>query len=64
MYDYGRLGNMQRYNSLTPRAYDVSKVNVPVMAFTGPNDWLSDPRDCGVLLKTLPNLKYHRDVSV
>lgn len=62
MFDHGPEGNMQRYNQTTPPSYDVSKVNVPVLAFTAPEDWLADPRDTAPLLAKLPDLRYVIDV--
>ncbi|RUS86661.1 hypothetical protein EGW08_005535 [Elysia chlorotica] len=57
-YDYGSLAaNMARYNQSTPPQYDISKVKVPVVAFSGIRDWLSDPADVRQLVNTLPNLK-------
>ena len=62
MYDHGAKENMRRYNQTTPPDYDVTKVNVPVLAFTAPEDWLADPRDSGPLLAKLPDLRLAIDV--
>lgn len=57
-YDYGSSElNNAHYNQSTPPQYDVSKVKVPVVAFSAGKDWLADPRDVEWLVKTLPNLK-------
>ncbi|GFR86487.1 lipase [Elysia marginata] len=43
-YDYGSPEkNMARYNQSTPPQYDVTKIKVPVVAFSASRDWLADP---------------------
>jgi len=62
-FDYGSPDeNMKRYNQTTPPVYDVSQVNVPVLAFTAPRDWLADAEDTANLLGSLPNLQFQVDV--
>lgn len=41
-YDYGLIKNLFKYNSTTPPDYDLSKVQVTVGIFYGPNDYLSN----------------------
>lgn len=61
-YDYGKEENHRRYKQSAPPLYDVTKVKVPVVAFTGSHDYLADPRDTGPLLSALPGLKAHIDI--
>lgn len=37
-YNYGRKGNLARYNSVTPPAYNLSNVRVPVSLYYGTKD--------------------------
>ncbi|XP_033107834.1 gastric triacylglycerol lipase-like [Anneissia japonica] len=56
MYDYGRLGNMKKYNQTTPPPYSVDKMNVPVALYSGGEDWLADPTDVSNLIPKLKNV--------
>ncbi|KAK3782663.1 hypothetical protein RRG08_037667 [Elysia crispata] len=57
-YDYGSPeANEAHYNQSTPPQYDISKVKVPVVAFSGTQDWLADPADVRQLVNSIPNLK-------
>jgi hypothetical protein len=55
-YDYGIIGNVLHYGSAFPPQYDLSKVQVPVVLFSGDKDTLSDPKDVDRIVKALPNL--------
>ena len=62
-FDYGsETENMKHYNQSSPPVYDLSKVKVPVLAFTAPRDWLADASDTADLLASLPNLQFQVDV--
>lgn len=39
-FDYGLIGNLKRYNKLTPPDYDLSKVTAPVALIYSSNDKL------------------------
>lgn len=54
-FDYGASGNMQRYNSIQPPSYDLSRVPTNKMFLIhGKNDALSDVRDVAELMQQLP----------
>ncbi|CAG7829506.1 unnamed protein product [Allacma fusca] len=55
-YDYGRVGNLKRYNSPSPPAYDLTKVNVKTVNIWAENDWLSVPSDVRSVVMELPNV--------
>merc|ERR1719204_369861 len=44
-YDYGKLGNMERYGTPHPPEYDLSKVRVPTVVFSGTMDNIAPPKD-------------------
>ena len=43
-YNHGTRKNVLRYNSTRPVSYDLSKVTVPVYAFSGKNDRVVFPK--------------------
>ena len=55
-YDYGECDNLKVYGSQTPPTYDVSKVDVPTVVFSGSKDSLSTPDDVQWTLSKLPNV--------
>jgi len=61
-YDYGHFKNKKIYGTKRPKAYDLSKVTVPVAIYAGGNDWLADPTDVSWLTKRLPHVI--KDVSL
>ena len=63
MFDHGQADNMRRYNQSSPPVYDVSKVKVKVVAYTGSHDWMVTSRDSAPLLAALPNLLQHTDIK-
>lgn len=40
-YDLGKKGNLERYGTLEPSVYDMSKVTAPVYLYYGLNDLIS-----------------------
>lgn len=40
-YDFGKKGNLERYGTLEPSVYDMSKVTAPVYLYYGLNDLIS-----------------------
>jgi len=61
-YDfYSAEENMKHYNQTTPPLYQPGKSRVPVYAFRGGNDWMSDPKDCAWLL---PQLNLTKEVFI
>ncbi|XP_012566664.2 gastric triacylglycerol lipase isoform X1 [Hydra vulgaris] len=64
MFDYGKSGNIKRYNQEFAPLYNISKVKVPVALFTGTNDWLSDPTDVNTNLRPfLPNIVFSKNID-
>jgi hypothetical protein len=66
MYDYGKSGNLKRYNSPTPPDYNLSDISGVRMAlFYGVNDDLADMKDVSRLLLELPDdtVAYHKKVQ-
>ncbi|XP_015436534.1 PREDICTED: lipase 3-like isoform X2 [Dufourea novaeangliae] len=53
-YDYGKIGNLFYYNSFFPPAYNLSRINIPIVMFSGENDWLSNSADVNHLKMELP----------
>jgi len=61
-YDfYSAEENMKHYNQTTPPLYQPGKSRVPVYAFRGGNDCISDPKDCAWLL---PQLNLTKEVFI
>ncbi|KAK5647420.1 hypothetical protein RI129_002312 [Pyrocoelia pectoralis] len=56
-YDYGVLGNLNKYKSLFPPKYNLSNVKAPVYLHYSPNDWFSNPKDVNRLYQELGNVK-------
>ncbi|XP_055716022.1 lipase 3-like [Phlebotomus papatasi] len=44
-YDYGLLGNMEKYKSTTPPDYPLEKITAPIALFYSENDWLAAVED-------------------
>jgi len=53
-YDYGLIGNLQHYGSISPPAYNLNGISTPIAIFSGGQDSLADPDDVGILLEQLP----------
>jgi len=59
-YDYGSgAKNQQHYHLNKPPVYDVTKMQVPVVMYTGDLDWLADPEDVKRLIPNLRSLDHH-----
>lgn len=54
-YDFGLFGNLERYKSVFPPNYDLSKVTAPVFLFYSRNDWMVGIQDVDRLCKELSN---------
>jgi hypothetical protein len=66
MYDYGKSGNLKRYNSPTPPDYKLSDISGVRMAlFNGVHDHLADMKDVSRLLHELPDdtIAYHKQLQ-
>jgi len=55
--DWGREGDMKRYNQPTPPPYKLSSIpaSLPIALFTGGQDYLADPTDVLRLVSELPS---------
>ncbi|XP_057376936.1 gastric triacylglycerol lipase-like [Daphnia carinata] len=56
-YDFGRKGNLMRYGTTKPMAYDLKTITVPVYVYSGGADRLVTPQDVDWLLTQLGNIK-------
>ncbi|XP_020279750.1 lipase 3-like isoform X2 [Pseudomyrmex gracilis] len=54
-FDYGLIGNLKKYGSVSPPAYDLKKIQVPVSLHYSSNDWLANVKDVDKLYKELGN---------
>lgn len=54
-YDYGMVLNFWHYGALTPPAYNLANVRVPVSVHYSDNDWVAGPTDAVKLYNALPN---------
>lgn len=53
-YNWGVIGNLQKYGSVLPPDYNLAKIRSKSMVFfTGINDFLADPADVHLLVKTM-----------
>ncbi|KAF2076414.1 hypothetical protein CYY_002271 [Polysphondylium violaceum] len=49
-FDYGAIGNLQKYGQLTPPKYNLTDFSTKTMIFSGGQDFLADPTDVAWLL--------------
>ncbi|CAC5379003.1 LIPA [Mytilus coruscus] len=64
MFDYGSSkANMEHYNQTTAPLYDASLMKNNVSLYTGGHDILADPKDVKELIKKLPNVYRHTDIT-
>ncbi|KXJ71357.1 hypothetical protein RP20_CCG020778 [Aedes albopictus] len=57
-FDYiSFLTNMQRYKQVKPPEYDLSRVSVPFVLFSGSREFFTSPMDFQKLVKNLPNVE-------
>ncbi|XP_025414283.1 lipase 3-like [Sipha flava] len=56
-YDYGTVGNLAHYNSITVPEYNISKITAPAIILYSKRDNLVPPKDIKWLLDNLPNVK-------
>ena len=54
-YDYGTIGNLERYGSSTPPDWDLSKIKVPVTLLAGTKDELATKKNTEYLISKLTN---------
>ncbi|KAG8230454.1 hypothetical protein J437_LFUL009942 [Ladona fulva] len=56
-YDYGIIGNLRNYGSLSPPDYDLNLITAPVYLHYSDNDWMANEQDVLDLYKGLGNVK-------
>ncbi|KAJ3658403.1 hypothetical protein Zmor_010142 [Zophobas morio] len=56
-YDYGMVGNLQKYGSIWAPDYDLKKITAPVYIHYSNNDWLSGKTDVDRLYSGLANVQ-------
>uniref|UniRef100_U3F7Q8 Lipase n=1 Tax=Micrurus fulvius TaxID=8637 RepID=U3F7Q8_MICFL len=62
-FDWGsRKENMAHYKQPTPPPYKIKGMLVPTAIWSGGHDWLADPKDIAILMTTIPNLIYHKEI--
>ncbi|UYV79624.1 LIPA [Cordylochernes scorpioides] len=61
--DWGRAGNLERYNQPTPPEYNVTKITTKVALFHSQNDVLADPKDVANLIPRIFNLVFNFKVE-
>ncbi|KAL9693311.1 hypothetical protein quinque_012596 [Culex quinquefasciatus] len=55
-FNYGRKGNLEKYGSPDPPAYNLTASTAPVLIYYGLNDWMVHPKDVQKFSTMLPNL--------
>ena len=55
-FDYGWWGNLVWYGSFHPPSYDLTKIGVPTVVFSGSKDVISIPRDVEWAVSQLPHV--------
>ncbi|KXJ70265.1 hypothetical protein RP20_CCG024249 [Aedes albopictus] len=63
-YDYGKAGNVERYNATSPPEYRLENVRAPVALYYSENDWFVDPKDVQLLKTKLTNVIFDYRVTV
>lgn len=58
-YDYGILGNKNKYGTLNPPDYDLSKIKVPVSLYYSENDWLANVKVRISLHRAITSSTFH-----
>lgn len=54
--DYGAMGNLAAYNSVTPPNYDLGKVTMKIALLVASNDKMNSLTDVKILRRRLPNV--------
>ncbi|XP_049764860.1 lipase 3-like [Schistocerca cancellata] len=57
-YDYGKTGNMERYGTPEPPAYNISNMRAPISLHFASNDWLANIQDVEEFSLKLPNVVF------
>lgn len=62
-FDYGYVGNFERYYQFWPPEYKVENMQTPTALFSGSNDKLASPKDVELLRQRLTNMKYFKEIE-
>ncbi|XP_074153185.1 lipase member K-like isoform X1 [Sminthopsis crassicaudata] len=54
--------NMKHYNQVIPPLYNVTRMTIPTMLWSGGEDLVADPLDVDSLLPNISNLIYHKRI--
>ncbi|XP_067129900.1 gastric triacylglycerol lipase-like [Centruroides vittatus] len=55
-FDYGPLGNLEKYKQVQPPKYDLTKIKTPIALFWSLDDLLADTKDVDIFRNRIPNL--------
>lgn len=55
-YDFGEYENLERYNSVTSPAYNLSRITTRVSLYYAPGDWIAAENNVDQLHAALPNV--------
>ncbi|EGC34803.1 hypothetical protein DICPUDRAFT_48065 [Dictyostelium purpureum] len=61
-FDYGVIGNLAHYGQATPPKYNISDFKVPVVVYSGGQDYLADPTDVNWLIPQLTSLVHWKNI--
>ncbi|KAJ8719118.1 hypothetical protein PYW07_016674 [Mythimna separata] len=64
MFDYGTMGNLKEYGTVSPLQYPVYKITLPIALFSAEGDWLSSVVDGSRLQEQLVNPIEHYTVPL
>lgn len=59
-FDYGENDNKEKYGTVAPPEYDLSKIHIPVFMYHGQNDLLSTFYNVLILKKKMQNAKIRK----
>ncbi|KAJ8719114.1 hypothetical protein PYW07_016670 [Mythimna separata] len=64
MFDYGPMGNLKEYGTVSPPEYPLHKITLPIALFSAESDWLSSVVDVSRLQEQLVNPIEHYTVPL
>jgi len=62
-YDYGKIGNMEKYNQATPPEYGLTKIHTPSVVFAGSHDAMAPRADVAWVASQLAGVLQMFDVK-
>lgn len=63
MFDYGKAGNMKKYNQISPPKYNISNIQTKTALFSGTADWLTVPVDVSRVAAEVRPLVEHKTIQ-